>query len=120
MVELQVVNQTPAGASFAIELALTNRNDVALPLPETTYRFAVEGVGSYSFIDLPARVIGPRGTQTLTLPAAISTGGQALAGRPWTISGRVQYEPENPLRGFLTETGVPLPVAFFSGEGRLP
>ena len=116
----EVLEETDEGARFAIDLMLTNPNDVALPLPEVRYRFQVQGLDSYAYLDLPNRVVGPRGTQTLRLPAALATGGRSLAGRGWSISGRLQYRPDNPLRTFLTETGVPLPVALFSGSGRLP
>lgn len=119
VVGAQVVEQSPEGASLAVALVLTNPNDVALPLPEASYTLRVDGVGSYSSIELPARVIGPRSAQSLTLPAAVETDGQPLAGRAWDIDGTVTYEPENGVRRFLTETGVPLPVAFFNGDGTL-
>ena len=117
VVGARVTEATTQGASMEVALVLTNPNDVALPLPETSYTVSVAGVGSFSAIDLPARIIAPNGTQSLTLPAAIATDGQDLAGRDWTANGTVTYNPDNGVRRFLTETGVPLPVAFFGGEG---
>lgn len=117
--EVREVESSPAGARFEVALELENPGDSPLPLPEAAYRFEVEGVGSYAFLALPARVVPPRGRQTLTLPAAIATEGVGLTGRAWSIDGRIQYRPESPLRRFLTETGVPLPVTRFDARGRL-
>lgn len=119
VVGAQVVEQTAEGARLEVNLVMSNPNDVALPLPETNYTVSVAGVGSYSAVDLPALVLGPKGTQSFTLPAAIATDGQSLVGKTWKASGTVTYNPDNGIRRFLTETGTPLPVAFINGEGTL-
>lgn len=119
VIGVQVVDQSSEGARLEVALVLTNPNDVALPLPSTSYTVSVAGVDSFSAVDLPARILGPKGTQSLTLPAAIATEGQDLAGRAWKANGTVTYNPDNGIRRFLTETGAPLPVSFFGGEGTL-
>lgn len=118
--QVRQVEASDLGARFEVSLELDNPGESPLPLPEASYRFEVDGVGDYAYLSLPARVVPPGGRQSLTLPAAIATDGRSLAERPWSISGRLQYRPESPLRSFLTETGVPLPVVFFDARGRLP
>ncbi|MEM7625436.1 MAG: hypothetical protein AAF333_07405 [Planctomycetota bacterium] len=119
VVGAQVVEQSPEGARLEIALVLTNPNDVSLPLPEATYTVSVPGVGSFDAFDLPAKILPAGGTQSVTLPVAIRTQGVDLAGRTWRANGTVTYDPDNGIRRFLTETGAPLPIAFFGGEGTL-
>lgn len=119
VVGAEVVRQTPEGARLEVALVLSNPNDVALPLPQASYTVSVEGVGDFSSVDLPARVLGPKSAESVRLPAAIATDGRDLVGLPWRASGNVRYEPENYVRAFLTESGVPLPLALFSGKGVL-
>jgi len=116
---VRVTEQSPEGARVEIAVLLTNPNRFAIPLPEASYTFSVGSVGSFSSVDLPARVLGPNGVQSLRLPAAIPTEGQDVSGQPWRISGSVTYQPENHLRAFLTESGIPLPLVLFSGDGVL-
>ena len=118
--DARAVEESAEGVRLEVTLELDNPNAVPLPLPEASYRVAVDGVGSYAFEALPVRVIPPNGTQTVVLPAAIafpagSDGG--VAGRRWRIRGDVTYRPENGVRRFLTESGVPLPFASFGGRG---
>ncbi|MEO0514124.1 MAG: hypothetical protein AAF086_02365 [Planctomycetota bacterium] len=119
VVGAQVTQQSPEGARVEVALVLSNPNKIAIPLPQASYTLAVEDVGSYAAVELPARVLGPKGVESIRLPAAVKTDGQDVSGRMWRISGSVTYEPENYLRSFLTESGVPLPLVLFSGDGVL-
>lgn len=119
VVGAQVTDQSPQGARVEVAVVLSNPNNVAIQLPQTSYTVAVEDAGSYAYIEIPARVLGPKGKQAISLPAAFETDGQDVSGRSWKISGSVTYAPENYLRAFLTETGVPLPLVLFSGNGVL-
>ena len=119
VVGAEVAEVSPEGARLEVGVVLSNPREVAMPLFETSYTLDVEGVGSYSYVDLPGKVINAYGAQSLMLPAAITAEGQTLAGRAWSIHGSVKYTPESRFRDFLTETGVPLPIVFFSGEGTL-
>lgn len=119
VVRAQITEQSPEGARVEVSLVLSNPNNIAIPLPKASYTLAVEDAGSYASIDLPARVLGPNGVQSIRLPAALVTKGQDVSGQPWKINGSVTYEPENFLRVFLTESGVPLPLVLFSGNGVL-
>ncbi|MEM6855929.1 MAG: hypothetical protein AAF593_16105 [Planctomycetota bacterium] len=116
----EVVEATEEAARVELSLMLRNPNAVALPLPEASYSVAVSGVGSYASVELPARVLPPNGEQSVRLPAVIALETvDDLRGRAWRASGNVTYRPENAVRRFLTESGVPLPVVLFSGEGTL-
>ncbi|MEM6855428.1 MAG: hypothetical protein AAF593_13565 [Planctomycetota bacterium] len=112
-------DQSPQGARVEVALVLSNSNNVAIQLPETSYTLAVGDTGSYAYIDIPGRVLGPKGVQALRLPAAFETDGRSISGEDWRINGTLTYAPENYLRNFLTETGVPLPLVLFSGNGTL-
>lgn len=119
VVGAEVLEQTPEGARLEVALVVSNPNKVALPLQQASYSLNIEGVGGYTSIELPARVLGPRSAQTIRLPAAIATDGREMSGMAWRASGNIKYEPENYVRAFLTESGVPLPLALFSGRGVL-
>ncbi len=119
VVGAEVTQQSPEGARVEVALVLSNPNNVAITLPQASYTVAVEDTGSYASVELPARVLGPKGVQSIRLPAAVVTEGQDVSGRAWRIDGSVTYEPENYLRSFLTESGVPLPLVLFSGDGEL-
>ena len=119
VVGAEITQQSPQGARVEVALVMSNPNDVALQLPEASYTVAVGDTGSYAYIDIPGRVLGPKGVQAMRLPAAFETDGQDVSGQDWRINGSVTYAAENYLRAFLTETGVPLPLVLFSGNGVL-
>ena len=119
VIEFKQAAASPDGRRFEVTLEVSNPSSVPLPLPEASYRLRVAGLGEYAYIDLPNAVVGALQTQRLTLPAAISAGQGELTGETWELSGSLVYEPDRPLRKFLTETGSPLPRVFFSGEGSL-
>ena len=70
--DARAVEVSEEGARVEVTLELENPNAVPLPLPEASYRVAVDGWGVYAFDTLPARVVPPNGTQTIVLPAAIA------------------------------------------------
>ncbi|MEM9418558.1 MAG: hypothetical protein AAGA25_05805 [Planctomycetota bacterium] len=119
VVGAEITQSSPEGTRVEVAVVMSNPNDVPIQLPEASYSVSVADAGSYAYIELPAQVLGPKGVQAMRFPAAIETDGQSLSGRAWEISGSVTYSPENYLRTFLTETGVPLPLVLFSGKGVL-
>ncbi|MBB6431644.1 hypothetical protein [Algisphaera agarilytica] len=119
VVGAELTQESPQGARVEVAVVMSNPNDVAIQLPEASYTLSVADAGSYAYVEIPARVLGPKGVQAIRLPAAIQTDGQALSGKSWEINGSVTYSPENYLRSFLTETGIPLPLVLFSGKGVL-
>ncbi len=111
---------TEQGARVLVTVELTNPNDVALPLPKTRYRVAVEGAEPFAFETPPALALPPLETQLLTLPAAFATpDAAAMAGRPYEVTGAVTYQPPGQLRLLLSEYHIPLPTSRFSGSGTL-
>ena len=116
---LRPVATSQQGGRFEISLAVSNPSSTPLPLPEASYRLRIDGVGEYAYIDLPAMVVGAKQTQNLRLPAAIAGRAADLADRPWSVRGSLVYEPDRPIRKFLTETGAPLPRVLFDGEGKV-
>lgn len=119
----RVVDVTAAGAQMAVDVLLTNPNDEPLPLTRADYRVSAPDAGlrAYAFAELPNRTIPGRGSQRVTLPAALpATEARAVAVRPgaWRVSGSFTYAPDRGLRAFLTETGVPLPEVGFNGSSK--
>jgi hypothetical protein len=114
-----LVDRSSAGVRFEVPVTLTNRHATPLPLTEAEYRFRVQGIDSYAYLEMPAVVLGVDAQRTLMLPAALETDGVDPLGRDWSISGSVVYTPDSPLRTVLTETGVPLPSVGFSARGTL-
>ncbi|MEM1107220.1 MAG: hypothetical protein AAGH99_00840 [Planctomycetota bacterium] len=119
VVSAEVTEVSEQGVRLEVALALSNPNEIAVPLPEASYTVSVQGTNDYAYVDLPARVLGPKGQQTIRLPAAFETNGEDVKGRIWDITGSVTYDPKNFLRSFLTQSGVPLPLVLFSGKGVL-
>ncbi|MEO1237115.1 MAG: hypothetical protein AAFX76_10035 [Planctomycetota bacterium] len=118
VVGAEVIERSPEGARLEVSLVLSNPNDFTLPLPEASYTLNVAGTDGFAYVDLPSRVLGPEDAQAIRLPAAVSTRDE-LSGRRWRIIGSITFEPQNPLRRFLTESAVPLPVVLFAGNGEL-
>lgn len=120
VVGAEVTETGPDASRVEVLLMLSNPNDISLPLKQVSYQVSVEGAEPYAYVDLPARVLPPNGVQSVRLPAVVTESeGESLSGASWRVSGTVTYVPENQLRAFLTETGVPLPLALFSARGVL-
>lgn len=75
-----------------------------------------EGLAGGVAEGLAEGLAGVLGAQAKTPHAAWTVG--AAAGQVWQVRGDVIYAADRGLRTFLTETGVPLPVAGFYGDGR--
>ena len=125
VVDTRVVEATDTGVSLAVDLELENPNEFPLPLERVAYRVSVPGsaLTAYAADGEPARTIPANGTQTLTLTAGLAGApdrwrADGAAGRAWRVRGDLTYAPDRGLRTFLTETGVPLPMTSFGGEGR--
>ena len=124
---VSVVEQTAEGATIEVIVEVRNSNITPLPMPYCSATVNVEGLGSFSFEDLPNRTaIGKRtdivqdyGVQTFTFVAAFQTKGQDVASLPYSVSGSVSYEPPGEIRKLMTDAYVPLPWANFSASGRL-
>lgn len=117
VLDVRVIDQTEQGGRVIMEVDVINPNDFPLPMPTADYTVTVEGVGTFTFDGVIPLVVMPvQGTQTLELPAAYSTT-EPLAGKPFTASGTIYYDPPGEFRAFLKESGFPLPDVEFSREG---
>lgn len=123
VVGARVTEAAEFGVALDIILHLTSADDQPMPLPQVSYTVKLEGADEpFEAIDLPVSVIppAPGGDRILRLPAAVAVAsGQGLSGRRWSVNGTLTYSPESGLRTFLTESGLPLPVVYFSGHGQL-
>lgn len=122
VVDASVVEQTAEGARVVIRVAVTNPNNVPLPLVSSSYTLDVNGT-SYAFTQPPNHTLPRRensgGKQTLELYAALPTNGQNLTGAGYRVNGSVTYQPPGEIRKVLTDSYVPLPWVSFNGEGTL-
>ena len=114
---VEILETTSEGATVMVTVTMENRENIELPLPAAQYDVSIEGLGQFSFQDIPGVSLPPAGTQTLLLPAAFATK-NGVEGRQYTISGQVSYRPPGAIRTVLTDYRVPLPTADFSTGGQ--
>jgi hypothetical protein len=107
--------ETDEGARILVEVELSHKNKVALPLVNVRYEGDIKDIGEYSGTDLPNRTLPIASTQTITLPLVYKTD-EPVSGRTISISGAVTYEPPGEIRKLMTESGIRLPTTGFSGK----
>jgi len=115
----RVTETSGQGARVVTRVSLSNPNRAVLPLIEAHYTVEVEGAGWFRFTEVPGKALPGQGEQTLELPAAFATGGDSLAGRPYTVRGWVSYRPPGEAESVFYQSGLPLPRASFRREGTL-
>lgn len=117
VLDAALVEQTDAGSRIEFVVELDNPRDEHYPLIEARYTIRVEGAGEFRFTEYPTAALPGEDRQRLLLAGALPATG--LAGRRWSVSGAVSYQPGGELRQVLTDSGVPRPVASFRGKGTL-
>lgn len=123
VVDAQVVEQSALGSRVLVRLRVTNPNDEELPMPRVTCDLDIVGGGRFTFTDIPYATLPARdnegtlapGEQVLIVPAGLL--GSAVAGKRFTVRGTVVFQPEGQIRKVMSDTGIPLPRASFTGEG---
>ena len=118
--EVALEDQSDHGARILVSVALSNPNDVALPLVNAGYTMRVNGASEATYADLPNRTLPALGQQIVTLPVGLSLGsGTSPRGASYLVHGSGTYEPPGEIRKLLTEARVPLPSTSFSASGTL-
>jgi hypothetical protein len=117
---VRIDEQTDEGVRVLVTLVAENPNEIALPIVRARYEVSLPGSEPFRFTDLPAATLPAFGTQTITLPAALTYGDGEATGELYVVSGTLVYEPPGEIRKLLTEYGVPLPSASFRSRGSLP
>lgn len=115
---LALQQQTEYGARMDLLVTLTNPNKVPLPVERASYWVQVEGLGQYSFTDVPHRTIPAGGSQVVRLPVAVP-GNASLAGKQASAGGTFTYNPPGEVRKLLTDSRVPLPSFSFDGRSEV-
>jgi hypothetical protein len=112
-------DQSEQGARVIITVALSNPNDLSLPLIRSAYTVKLGDLPAATFHEDPLKALPRTGPQTVELAAAVPTNGASVAGMDYRVSGSITYEPPGEVRQVLTESGVPLPTVGFSSSGSL-
>ena len=111
----RLVDETDEGARILVEVELTHKNKVALPLVNADYSGEIQGIGDYDGQDLPNRTLPINSRQVVTLPMVYRTD-EPVTGLAIDVSGNIEYQPPGEIRKLLTESGIPLPKTGFSGR----
>jgi LEA14-like dessication related protein len=117
--QVAVTEASEQGARVETTVRITNPNRTVLPLEQAYYRVTVDGAEPFAFTTVPAAALPGEGTQTLTLPAAVASDGQSLAGRSYTVRGYASYRPPGEVEAVLYGSGWPLPKTHFRAQGTL-
>lgn len=124
---VSVVEQTAQGARIEVIVLVRNPNVTPLPMPHCSCTVTIEGLGSFSFDDIPNRtatgkrtdIIQDTGLQTFSFFAAFPTNGKDVGSLPYSVTGSVSYTPPGEIRKLMTDAYIPLPWANFSASGKL-
>lgn len=111
---VEVVEVTDAGTAADIVIALTNPNDVPLPLVFARYEMQVNG-SQVQATTTPNATVPAEGEHVVRLRAAVPT---APTGS-YTVRGSFRYVPPGEIRTLMTDFGIPLPTTGFEGSGNL-
>lgn len=123
---VRIVDHSELGTRLTCEVELQNPNDTPLPLIRCDYTIALDGQTSKQFSDQPHRTLPAAsrppaparpGHQVLQLPAVINTPADSLAGRAYTVRGRVIYELPGKFLKLFPEAIIAPPEVGFRGSG---
>lgn len=117
VLDAALVEETPDGARIEFVVELVNPRQEHYPLVEARYSLDVDGAGTFRFTEYPTEALPAQETQRLLLAGALPA--TDLSGKTWQVRGAVSYQPGGEFRQVLTDSGVPLPVIRFDGEGTL-
>ena len=117
VVGVRETDRTAEAAVLTFTLAATNRNEVELPLRETTYTLTLDGTRVFEGERSAAATVRAFGTQAFTLPATVPADrfdltrldeGGAL---PYRLEGVVSYQTPGEFAEVLFDAGVRRPKA---------
>lgn len=114
-----VTERTDEAVRLEITIELTSVGDLALPLVDAKYTVNAAGAAPATFSSNPNRTLPAGGSQTITLPAVLTTAEGLSVGTPATVTGSIVYEPPGEIRQLMTESKVPLPSVSFRYSGQL-
>lgn len=116
--KVQLTQRTQEGVRVEVTVRLSNPNEIALPLVYASYGVELDGLGRFELGDQTNRTLPAKGSQVVVLPAAFALPEGSSDTQGYSVWGSVEYVPPGQLRRVLTESGVPLPSASFSEQGR--
>ncbi|MEM7754009.1 MAG: LEA type 2 family protein [Planctomycetota bacterium] len=125
VIHVQESARTTEGAVLTFTIAARNRNDVELPLRETTYALDLDGVRVFQGERSPEATIRPFGTQTFRLPVTIPADRFDLAqldsggDLPYRLTGNVRYQTPGEFADVLFDSGVRRPNAPIALRGKI-
>lgn len=121
----RVIDRTAEVAIVEFDLEADNTNDIALPLRELRYEFAVDGDTVFTGSRSPEATIRRFGSQAITVPVVVPLAeleGATLddaGGVPYRLKGRVTYIIPGALAELLFDTNVRRPTVGFEDRGSL-
>ena len=120
VVSVTVVDQTAEGVAVEAVVELSNPNEVELPIEGVDVAFSLEGVGEFVAPSPATVTLPPRGTQRMTVRAALPLrrGSLSLDGG-YRVGVTVRWVPPGEVRAIMTDSGVPLPFVVARGTGAL-
>lgn len=98
---------------YVVVVALTNPNDVALPMLDADYRLEI-GPGEYHGDTSPNATLPASGRLTIELPAVLTAEGDQ-----YEVRGSLELDPPQQLKQVFYELGLPRPRANFAGRGEI-
>ena len=107
------VEAGPDAHRYVIIVALTNPNDVALPMLDADYRLDI-GDAEYRGDTSPNATLPASGRLTLELPAVVTADGNE-----YDVRGSLELDPPQQLKQVFYELGLPRPRANFAGRGEI-
>lgn len=124
VVAAKVTEQSDDGVRVEFTVMLKQTNNVPLPLTKSEADVTIGTAEPRSIKDVPHRTIPVgagqgTGQQIVVIPISYPASSGIAPGSAYNINGSITYEPPGEVRRVLTESGIPLPTADFSKEGRL-
>lgn len=128
---MEMVDTGPAGAAVEVIVEMTNPTDRQLPVRvgSLSVRGADERGGLLGVGDegtklavRPFVTIPPNAAARMSLPGLLLLHDKTepyKKGDAVAVRGTLVYQPTGPVRGVLTDSGVPLPRVDFSGKAKL-
>ena len=110
---VKIIDRSDKATRANVTVQLVNPNRTALPLTQSHYTLSIGDAEPFSYTDRLNRTLPANGSQEITLPAV-------FIGKPtgeYKVNGTVTYEPPGEIRKLMTDSGIPLPFAFFDGKG---
>lgn len=119
--EARATERTPDGTAVLFTIDAKNDNDEPLPLREVQYRLELNGRAVFSGVRSAEATLRRRGVQQFTLPASVSSAGDAAPSGPsrYVLSGVLYYITPGQLAETLFDAGVRTPSVSFRLDGEV-